>query len=68
MNSERFFIMLSQTTAIKAKRLLNANGISSNSFKSTSPGGCTYVVSVAARDYASAHSVLTGGGISFTSG
>jgi hypothetical protein len=68
MNSERFFIMRSQTTAIKAKRLLSANGITSSSFKSASPGGCAYVVSVASSDYPSAKSLLTHGGISFTSG
>jgi hypothetical protein len=68
MKSGRSFIMRSQTTAIKAKRLLYAHGISSVVYKSTLASGCAYAVSVSPTDYEKALAVITAEGIEFTIG
>ncbi len=66
MNNARFFIMRSETQAIKAKKLLAANGIVASVYKSTSRDGCSYGISFPAPSYQSVVSLLNASGISFT--
>lgn len=66
MNNARFFIMRSETQAIKARKLLASNGISASVYKSTSKEGCIYGITFPNHVYQAVVSLLNANGISFT--
>ena len=66
MNNTRFFIMRSETQAIKAKKLLTSHSIAATVYKSTSPDGCSYGIAVPLQGYQSAVSLFNESGIPFT--
>ncbi len=66
MNNARHFTMRSETQAIKARKLLTANGIPSYVYKSTSHDGCVHGLGFSAENLQTVISLLNANGISFT--
>ncbi len=66
MNNTRFFIMRSETQAIKAKKLLSMYGIAASVNKVTSEAGCSFGISFSEKDYSLAVSLLNGNSIPFS--